>query len=386
MKRKCVKEPSPGRYLVLLLVITILFNGCNAVNPQTGSLEGLVHRETTSGSAPLKDALVSISGSTNTALTDEDGYFLLNEIPAGKRTLTVIKEGYLTIKVGNVFIEPDIVNEANLGNPIIVKPTEARALFDSAINYYEQEDYQQALYTFRELRNTYPDSPWADDAQYYIGYINEEKLNLYIQAVLAYYGVLLDYPDSSWADDAQLGIGNCYYATKAYGSAINEYRKVLDYYPGSDLHPVSQYSISWSYRRAGSNNQAIVEFQQVIDLYPNSIYAPPAQYFIGEIYYDLGNYSQAIGEFQKTINNYPLSSWPQENRLIVPLAYFYIGFCNEKLENWEEALTAYQVIIDKYPNSTWDDGSSIAADAQERIDFIIENYLPPDEVPDDEQM
>jgi len=373
------KEPSPCRFLVLLLVITILFNGCNAVNPQTGSLEGLVYRESSTGSAPLPDALVSINGSTNTALTDEDGYFLLNEIPAGKRTLTIIKEGYVTTKFIHVLIEPDLINEVNLGEPILLKPTEDRSLYDAAMDSYEQGNYQQAMNIFQELRNTYPDSPWADDAQYYMGFINESKLHLYIQAILSYYGVLLNYPDSPWADDAQLGIGNCYYATRDYGNAINEYHKVLDFYPGSDLIPVTQYSIAQSYRKAASYNQSIIEFQLVIDLYPGSIYAPPAQYFIGENYYNLNQYCQAIVEFKKAINDYPQSSWPQEDRLIAPAAYFYIGYSNEKLKNWEESLTAYQTIIDVYPKGKWDDGSSIAYDAQERIDYINEYALPPEE-------
>ncbi len=380
-KIKRVKGPSPGWLILFLLAGIIVFSGCAGVNPQTGSLEGVVHREISTGSVPLQDALISVSGSTNTALTDSEGYFLLNEVPAGKRTLTIIKEGYLTIKVANIFVEPDIVNKANLGNPIIIKPKEDRALFDIAYDEYSQGNYQQAMDGFLQLRNDYPDSSWADDAQYFIGFIYESKFNLYIQGILSYYGVLLDYPDSSWADDAQLGIGNCYYATKDYGNAIKEYGKVLDFYPGSELHSVAQYGIAWSYRRAGTSyySEALAEFRKVIELYPDSVYAPPAQYFIGEIYYDSGQYSQAISEFQTTINHYPQSSWPQEERLIAPAAYFYIGYCHEKLENWEKAIIAYQVIIKKYPKSKWDDGSSIAADAQKRINYINENILPPDE-------
>lgn len=356
-----------------------MLSGCNAVNPQTGSLEGVVHRETSADSVPVKDALISISGSTQTALTNEGGYFLLSEISAGKRTLTIVKEGYITTKFLNVLIEPDVINEVNLGEPIILNPTEDRFLYDSAMDSYEQGNYQQSMNLFQELRNTFPDSPWADDAQYYIGFINESKFHLYIQAILSYYGVLLDYPDSPWADDAQLGIGNCYYATKDYGNAIKEYRKVLDFYPGSDLHPVAQYSIAQSYRKAEIYNDAIIEFQMVINLYPESTYAPPSQYFIGECYYSLQQYNQAIVGFHKVINNYPQSSWPQEDRLIAPAAYFYIGYCNEKLENWMEALIAYQTIIDFYPKGKWDDGTSIAADAQTRIDFINEHYFLPEE-------
>ena len=378
---KGVKGPSP---VIILLVVAIFFNGCSIFTPQTGSLEGVVHRQTTNSTAPLSEALICVSGSENTTYTDQDGYFLLNEIPAGKRTLTVIKEGYVTLKLLNINIEPNIINQVYFGEPIILPPKEDTILYDTAMEYLEQENYEQAFLTFQEIRDNYPDSPWADDAQYYLGYIYEIS-KFYITARDEYSLLLFYYPGSPWADNARLGIGNCYYYTGDYYHAQIQYQAVIDNYPTSDLCPQAQYRIAWCNRRLGNYTQAILDFQQMIDLYPTSIYTPPAQYFMGETYCnDLHNYDQAIFAFQMTINNYPLSTWPDETRLIAPAAYFYLGFCNEKLEKWEEALAAYQVIIDEYPTSTWDNGDSIAEDAQERIDFIIENYLPPEESPSDE--
>jgi len=387
MKKKGVKGPSPVTVIIiiLLMMVAVFFSGCSIFNPQTGSLEGVVHRQmsNSTSTAPLPEVLICVSGSENTTYTDQDGYFLLNEIPAGKRTLTVIKEGYVTLKLLNVYIEPEVVNEANFGEPIILQPKEDTILYDTAMEYLEQEDYQQAIDTFLVLRDSYPDSPWADDAQYYLGYIYEIS-KLYIAARDEYSLLLFYYPNSPWADDARLGIGNCYYFTGDYYHALIQYQAVIDNYPSSDLHPQAQYRIAWCSRRLGNYNQAISDFQQVIDLYPESIYTPPAQYFIGEIYYDLENYEQAIIAFQMTINNYPLSTWLDDTRLIAPAAYFYIGHCHEMKEEWEEAIAAYQIIIDEYPDSTWDNGVSIALQAQERIDFIRENYLPPEESPSDE--
>ncbi len=370
-------------FLLLLFVVTTFLNGCNILDPQTGALEGVVHCQIANSSAPLPDALISISNCTHTAYTDQDGYFLISEIPAGKRTITIIKEGYITKKLLNIIIEPNIVNQVYFGEPIILQPTEDTILYDTAMEYLEQKDYQQAMDTFIELRDTYPDSPWADDAQYYIGYIYEIN-RLYITARDEYSLLLFYYPNSPWADDARLGIGNCYYLTGDYYHAKIQYQAVIDNYPLSDLLPLAQYRIAWCNRRLGDYNQAILDFQQLIFLYPQSIYTPPAQYFIGEIYCNnLQNYNQALISFQATIDNYPLSTWPGENRLIAPAAYFYIGYCYEQQERWEEAITAYQIIVDQYPNSTWDDGKSIAIQAQERIDFIKENYLPPEENPEE---
>jgi len=376
-----------------------------------------VHRETTTGSTPLEDAMVSVSGSTNTAQTDENGNFFLNEMPAGKRNMTVIKEGYITVKLLNVYIEPEIANEANLGQPIVLKPKEDRAVYDAATEYYEQEDYPLSLETFQELLNDFPDSIWGDDAQYYIawchifmedygqaiaefenliidypdseyrddsqyyiGWVYEKRLNSPISASLAYYTFLFDYqiyyPDSPWADDAQLGIANCYYATEEYGNAIVEYQRVIDNYPSSDLLPLAQYSIAQSYRMAYYRNTAIEEYEELILLYPTSEYRGPSQYYIGYCYYEKKNYQIAIDEFQKVIDDYPNSTWPDEDRQVAPSAQFYIGWCYEKLKLWEEAIVAYQLVIANYPGSSFSNGNSIPAYAQERIDWINANYFP----------
>ncbi len=360
---------------LFLIIFAFFLSGCNAFNPKNGSLEGKVHRETTHSTAPLEGALVSISGSTNTVTTDQRGYFLLSDVPAGKRTLTIVKEGFVTMKLINVFIEPNIVNEVFFGEPIILRPKEDTILYDKAIDYLNQKDYQQALDTFIELRNNCPDSSWADDAQYYIGNIYEIN-GLYISARDEYSLLLLYYPNSPWADDARFGIGNCYYQTSDYYHAKIQYQTVIDNYPLSDLIPFAQYRIAWCDRRLNNNNEAIQAFQQVIMLYPQSVYAAPSQYFVAEIYYDLENYNKAINAFQETINNYPLALWPGEKRLIAPAAYFYIGYCSEKLTFWQEAIDAYQIIIDEYPNSTWNNGKSIAREAQGRIDYIREHFLP----------
>jgi TolA-binding protein len=422
MKRKRDKGPSPGLIgvFIVFFLITALLSGCNVLNPKTGSLQGVVHRETTTGSTPLEDAMVSVSGSTNTAQTDENGNFFLNEIPAGKRTVTIIKDGYIKYQLLNVYIEPEIVNEVNLGQPIILKPKEDRALYDIAMEYYEQEDYQLALDTFGELLVDFPDSIWVDDsnyyvawcyifmedytqaiaefenliinypdseyrddAQYYIGWTYETKLGLPISAILAYYTFLFDYPDSPWADDAQLGIGSCYYATKEYSNAITEYQKVIDNYPFSDLLPQAQYSIAQTYRVVSYLNTAIEKYQELILLYPDSEYCGPSQYYIGYSYYEKGEYQISIEEFQKVIDNYSNSTWPDEDRQVVPSAQFYIGWCYEKLELWEEAIAAYQLVIDYYPGSTFSNGDSIPAYCQERIDWINENYFP--ETPEEEE-
>lgn len=397
--------------LSLLLSFILLLSGCLFSPLSKGSVEGYIYEETIIETRPLEGTLVSITGSSNTALTDAEGYFRIDEVSIGARTLIITKEGYITYKILGIVIKENETTLVYDGNPIIVSAVDDKFLFDGGVIYYDLGDYEIAITTFQQLIDDYPDSEYTDDAQYYIawsyynlnsyaqaitefekvinnypnseftdnaqyyiGYCNEKKLGYYIQALLEYQKVIDNYPDSEFADDAQLGIGNCYYATKDYSHAIEAYQKVIDDYPESSLLALAQYSIGQSYRKLANYEQAIIEFGKVTEDYPESDYSAPAQYYIGYSYYETQDYIQAVLEFQITIDNYPDSIWPNsQGRLIAPCAQYYIGWClGEKLGQWEDAISAYQLIIDNYPNSTWSNGQEIPPDAQYQIGWCYE--------------
>jgi len=372
-KIKNDKGPSPVIFLILLSFSLLLLSGCLFSPFSKGSVEGYIHEETVIDTRPLEGALVNITGSSNTALTDEDGYFRIDEVYIGARNLTITKKEYITKKLVIVIKENEtaLVND---GNPIVVCAANDKFLFDGGIIYYDSGEYANAITTFQQLIDDFPDSQYADDAQYYIAYINEKKLGYYIQALLKYQELINNYPDSPYADDAQLGIGNCYYITYDYLHAIEAYQKLIDDYPESSLLALAQYSIGQSYRKLANYTQAIIEFTKVIESYPESDYPAPAQYYIGYSYYQAQNYNQAILEFQTTIDNYPSSTWPDDqDRLVAPCAQYYIGWCyGQKLGQWNDAITAFQLIIDNYPNSTWSNGSEIPPDAQYQIGWCYE--------------
>jgi len=412
-KIKNDKGPSPVIFLILLSLFFLLLTGCLFSPLPQGSVEGYIYKETIDGNFPLEEALVSITGSINTSLTDSEGYFRIDEVSIGNRTLTITKEGYISCSIPDILIKEGETTFINDGEPIIIHTSDGgKTLLDIGIIYYDQGDYntaitnfqqlitdfpdseyaddaqyyiawsyynlasyEQAILEFEKIKNNYPNSEFIDDSQYYIACCNEKKLYYYVKALLQYYNFLDNYPDSEFADDAQLGIGDCCYAMKQYVSAIEGYQKVIDNYPQSPLLALAQYSIGQSYRKMAKYDKAIDAFEKVIDSYPDSDYSAPAQYYIAYSYYEYQNYNQSILEFQKVINNYSNSTWPNDQeRLIAPCAQYYIGWCYEKLEQWSLAIIAYQKVIDNYPDSTWSDGSSIVEYAQSRIDWINENH------------
>jgi TolA-binding protein len=363
-KVKPARGPSPGMFLAICLLL-ILTTGCN-INPTpptpdiTGSIEGNVFEPTspiTQSMMLLSGALVSVSSTNHTALTNISGYFRIDEIPVGEQKVTISKEGYVTLTLENVpIIEGEITLLGGEGqDSLILYPTAGKTQFDKAMSYYNDQDYVNAIIEFEKVLNDYSDSIYADDAQYYLA-LSYKYLNYYNKAILEFENLLSAYTYSAFADDAQFNIGDCYYIMGNYDQALIEYQKVIDNYTNSDL------------------DSAISSFQEVVAIYPASEFADDAQFYAGYCYIKLEDFVEAIIEFKKVIENYPQGTWP-DGRSVPGVAQFYIGWCYEKFEDWSNAIKAYQKVIDNYPNSTWSDGSLISENAQDRIDLINLYYL-----------
>ncbi len=375
--KKSAREPSPGMFLAIAIcLLLILATGCSISPPVpniTGSIEGYIFEPTspiTQGMMLLSGALASVSNTSNTALTNVLGYFKVDEIPVGEQTLTISKEGYVTLILENVpIIEGEITLLGGEGQDrLILYPTTGKTQFDKAMSYYNDQDYVNAIIEFEKVLNDYSNSIYADDAQYYLA-LSYRYLYYYNRAILEFENLLSNYIYSAFADDAQFNIGDCYYAIGSYQQAQIEYQKVIDNYPDSDLAGNAQYSISHSYLKLDLYNPAISSFQKVIINYPSSEFADDAQFYIGYCYIKLEDFVEAIIELEKVIENYPQGTWP-DGRSVPAVAQFYIGWCYERFEDWSNAIMAYQKVIDNYPDGTWSDGSLISENAQARIDWI----------------
>jgi TolA-binding protein len=402
---KQIKPVISFSLFLILLLSALFFTGCLNPEPLCGSIEGYVYRETKEGVVPLSNVLISVSEVENTALTDSQGYYQLNGIEVGTHELTATKEGYVTKTVPDILVEENKTTEVediitynsseedlfNQGKSFYVDGAynDAITIFRELINtysdskyasesqfflacsYYNLNYYNQAIEEYKEVLSNYPDSDYADDAQYFIAYSYEKKLSFYSKALLNYYALINDYPVSPWLDEARFGMGNCYFANSEYNNAIDEYQKLIDHYPDSPYFDLGYLYMAHSYRMLGGTNyqQAILVYQEMMDICSNSPYCPVAQYYIGLTYYNMGEYQQSIDEFGELLTIYPNSEWPDDSgRLIVPCAQYYIAWCYESgLSQYNDAITAYQQVIDLYPDSTWSDGSLIPAEATFQI-------------------
>jgi tol-pal system protein YbgF len=108
-----------------------------------------------------------------------------------------------------------------------------QAVYTQACDALKAGSYSVAITGFKDFLGTYPASPLAENAEYWLGeayYVNHD----YEAAAGAFRAVLKKWPDSRKAPDALLKLGYTQYAQKQYAAARATLTEVTHKYPGSD--------------------------------------------------------------------------------------------------------------------------------------------------------
>jgi tol-pal system protein YbgF len=119
-----------------------------------------------------------------------------------------------------------------LAPPVIAGGGE-QGSYDAAFNALKGSDYQRAIAGFRNFVSTYPASPLASNAQYWLGeayYVTRE----YPNAISAFQRVIAEWPDSRKAPDALVKIGFTQAALGKTAEARDTLENVQKRFPGSE--------------------------------------------------------------------------------------------------------------------------------------------------------
>lgn len=129
---------------------------------------------------------------------------------------------------------------SGLGQPEVQiqnAPTSAadeKAAYDTAFQALKELRYADAAQLFQDFRNEYPNSEYADNAQYWLGESYYVTRN-YDIALGAFQSLIDDYPDSSKVPDALLKIGYTHYELKNWDRARAALAQVEQNYPNTTL-------------------------------------------------------------------------------------------------------------------------------------------------------
>jgi len=192
---------------------------------------------------------------------------------------------------------------------------------------------QKAIKELQKLLKNYPRAREAADAQYYIGFIQEEQGEL-VEAHKNYQTAIEKYPFSERSPEIvkrQYMIGN----VMLEGKDIRN--KIIKTIVGGDY-------------------DVIEVFRTVIKNAPYGEYAAPSQYKIGLYLQEKQMYQEARDEFEKTINDYPESEWAKAAQFQIALSDAKRSSAAEYDQKvTEAAIDELKEFVEKHPDANFSD-------------------------------
>jgi tol-pal system protein YbgF len=117
---------------------------------------------------------------------------------------------------------------------VMESPEAEKAAYDQAFQSLKDLKYADAAQQFQSFLGQYPNSEYADNAQYWLGESYYVTRN-YDIALEAFQGLLAKYPDSPKIADGLLKIGYTHYELKQWDQARAALTQVQEQYPGTTL-------------------------------------------------------------------------------------------------------------------------------------------------------
>ena len=106
--------------------------------------------------------------------------------------------------------------------------------YDKAFAMLKDGKYEQAITAFEDFLKNYPESKYADNAQYWLGEANY-AYRQYKQALNEFQSLIAKYPDSLKIAGARLKIGYVYYELKNWSAAEESLQQVIKLYPDATV-------------------------------------------------------------------------------------------------------------------------------------------------------
>jgi soluble lytic murein transglycosylase len=211
--------------------------------------------------------------------------------------------------------------------------------------------YQEALHSFDNLVNSYPDSTYSARAPFLMG-LAYEGLEQYQQAADAYQtystrvpGVLDGYVQE-YRGDALYEAGDFTGAQNAYNAALSAAR--LD--DGLDL----QIKVAESRAAFGDYAGALTLYDQISAASTNDYVKAQMDYYAGNAHTELGQIEQAQTRYMHAVENYPLSYYSYLSLVALIDAGIEVddldrGLVDYYADQYDVALVAFDRYIDANP-------------------------------------
>ncbi len=215
---------------------------------------------------------------------------------------------------------------------------------------------------------------YSDQAEY-LYRTGQEALERgnYLDAINRFNTVRNEFPYSRWAAEANLGIGDAYFEQEQYASAVQQYRGFINLYPRHERVEYARWRVALAFyeqmpsdffilpppheRDLSTTRDAVRELHLFVRNYPESEYADDArqkwrysmrrlanhEYYVADYYMDRDNPTAAVQRLRFLLQNYSGLGLDAE-------ALFMLGRAYLELEDDDRAATAFRDLVNNHPD------------------------------------
>jgi len=260
-----------------------------------------------------------------------------------------------------------------------------KALYLLGLTYYEQEDYQSLITSYRNLVTgiSSPPGGWLAGAYYYIGEAYYQ-LGRYSEAEEMYSYIMENYPGSEMAKYAKSGlvacateqgkfdlalirnreflecyaegdkdvdkvaklqVANLYFNKRDYKNSLSFYRRFVEEYPGDEMVAEALYREGLSFYRFGYYSEAIKTWKTIINKKRGSKVVLQALDRAAYTSFGLGRYNEAIKLYRKLFTEFPGTEQAKEAQLHIAESFY-------NAKQYEKAIKEYERFIKTYPEDS----------------------------------
>jgi len=151
------------------------------------------------------------------------------------RRINNVEAGGGNRRVAAVPVPPPNSSKAVTAAPAVDgDDADGQQAYAKAFALLKEGQYQQSITAFESFKVSYPNSKYADNAQYWLAeanYVSRE----YKKALQEFQQLIAQYPDSSKNSGAHLKIGYVYFELKNWSAARDALEKVITLYPDTTV-------------------------------------------------------------------------------------------------------------------------------------------------------
>jgi len=117
---------------------------------------------------------------------------------------------------------------------VVAGDADGQEAYSKAFALLKEGQYEQSIKSFEAFKANYPNSKYADNAQYWLGEANYVSRD-YKRALTEFQQLIAQYPQSSKNPGARLKIGYVYFELKNWSAAREALQQVITLYPDTTV-------------------------------------------------------------------------------------------------------------------------------------------------------